>query len=168
MFTVRYFIANWMKLQAKEGKETTEKGRLMINWNWGNESLQMTARTSEFLKFQSQNIPRNHVQRLFTIESSLSVKAEKLKFSSTCFGPAWPNLAGKFSSSIIFSRILAISTFENGLGIKRPVFWSRTVSSGPPEAIAITAVPQDMASKGTIPKCSPIGVYKLTSVFWSR
>ena len=74
----------------------------------------------------------------------------------TCLYPALP-----YDLAVSFSFIFFIAV-ENAKGFgsqRNPVILLTTVSSGPPELQAITGHFMYIASMGTKPKCSLLGVY---------
>lgn len=93
---------------------------------------------------------------------SWSEKAWRENLSCTLFLPACPmslRSCGSLTSLCIASeKASAVGSH------RKPVSPSATLSRGPPEFTAITGQQQYMASTGTIPKCSRLGVYSTAAL----
>jgi len=98
-----------------------------------------------------------HWLSLVTYPYSWFEKAWRENFSWTLLLPACPmslRSCGSLTSlSMALEKASAVGSH------RKPVSPSATLSRGPPEFTAITGQQQYMASTGTIPKCSLLGVY---------
>lgn len=93
---------------------------------------------------------------------SWSEKAWRENLSCTLLLPACPMSLRSCGS--LTSLCIALEK-ASAMGLHRkPVFPSATLSRGPPEFTAITGQQQYMASTGTIPKCSLLGVYSTAAL----
>ena len=88
---------------------------------------------------------------------SFSANTSKENFCKTCFRPAQPRFWVKEESLTNFF-IATENDSASGLH-KKPVDPWSTVSNGPPLLTAITGRLMYIASIGTSPKCSLLGVY---------
>lgn len=87
---------------------------------------------------------------------SWSEKAWRENFSCTLLLPACPMSLRSWGPLTSFSMALEKASARGSH--RKPVSPSATLSRGPPEFTAITGQQQYMASTGTIPKCSLLGV----------
>lgn len=100
--------------------------------------------------------PSCHWLSLTMYPYSWSEKAWRENLSCTLFLPAFPMSLRSCGSLMSFSMALEKASAVGSH--RKPVSPSATLSRGPPEFTAITGQQQYIASTGTIPKCSLLGV----------
>uniref|UniRef100_A0A183JHA9 Secreted protein n=1 Tax=Schistosoma curassoni TaxID=6186 RepID=A0A183JHA9_9TREM len=99
------------------------------------------------------------IKSVTTVCNSL-LKVIDENFSRTRSHPAFPKRSASSGSFTNLLRVAIVcgSRFIGCTVHRNPVEPCKTVSLGPPESNAITARDNDIASIGTIPKCSLSGV----------